>query len=110
MFPSGDFHKCVYVVMAVSLSYGFAYIIVVTFQCLPVSYSWTRWDGEHSGTCINVNTATWAASAINIFIDLTIIILPMPMLIRMNLSLRKKVQVVAMFSVGLLCVIPPYEQ
>lgn len=96
--------------MTVSLCYGFVYIIVATFQCLPVSYAWTRWDGEHSGMCIDVNAATWAASAINISIDLTIIIIPMPMLVRLNLSRRKKVQVVAMFSVGLLCVIPPYQQ
>lgn len=110
VFPGESFRKWVYAVMVVSLCYGFAYIIVVAFQCLPVSYSWTRWDGEHNGTCIDINTATWPASVFNISIDLVIIILPIPRLIKLNLSRRKKIQVIAMFCVGLLYAISPFHQ
>jgi hypothetical protein len=28
------------------------------FPCRPVSYFWTRWDGEHLGSCIDLKAET----------------------------------------------------
>jgi len=67
-----------------------------------MSYFWTKWEGFNTGTCNNINVQTYIAGAINIAQDFTILILPMPEVFKLQVSLRKKLQLVFMFSVGLL--------
>lgn len=70
------------------------------FVCHPVSYFWQGWDGEHKGGCIDANSFIYAGSGINISIDISIILLPLPELFKLQLSQKKKVAIMAMFSVG----------
>jgi hypothetical protein len=68
----------------------------------PVNYTWQSWDGEHKGKCINFSIFAWAHAGINIALDVAIIGIPIPELLRLSMSLKKKVQVIMMFSVGAL--------
>ena len=70
------------------------------FQCTPVPFSWDGWTGESKGKCINVNLFSWIRGGVEIGIDLAIISLPLPILYRLQMDWRKKIQVMLMFCVG----------
>lgn len=44
----------------------------------------------------------WAQTYLVIFADLTVVILPLPTIWKLNLALEKRISIMAMFSVGLL--------
>lgn len=44
----------------------------------------------------------WMAAALNLVLDLSVLILPLPELVALSLSLRKKIQILSMFCVGFL--------
>lgn len=71
-------------------------------QCRPLSYFWNAWDQEHSGSCFNINAMAYAHSAINIALDIWMLILPATQVWKLNMSLKNKLAVSAMFSIGIL--------
>lgn len=102
IFPHKDFRKVVIVLLAVCIAYILAFCITTIFNCLPVTYIWEGWDGEHQGTCINFHVFAWIHAAVNIVLDLVIIALPIPELIKLSLSMKKKTYLIMMFTVGVL--------
>jgi len=88
--------------MGFCVAYLFAILPATIWQCTPVSYMWTSWSGETEGHCIDVFLLTWVATSANIILDLAVILLPVPQLLKLTLSKKKKIQIVAMFCVGLL--------
>lgn len=81
-------------------AFGIANTFTLVFQCTPVPYFWTSWTGDQVGHCININLFSWIRAAIEIAIDVVIIVIPLPMLLKLHMNWRKKLQVMAMFSVG----------
>ncbi|KAL5592409.1 hypothetical protein FOBRF1_013435 [Fusarium oxysporum] len=80
--------------------YGIIFTLLAVFQCTPISYSWTKWDGEHEGTCLNLNAIFWANAAISIVLDLWMLAIPLWCLRSLTLHWKKKIGVAAMFIVG----------
>ncbi|KAK4227147.1 putative CFEM domain-containing protein [Podospora fimiseda] len=83
----------------------FPFMIGLMLQCRPLQYFWTRWDGEHSGTCSHSSTYALTFGIIDVVEDFLIIILPCPFIIRLQLSWQKKWPVAIMFSVGLITLV-----
>jgi hypothetical protein len=102
IFPDRHFKISTYMLIGVIGAILLAFLPAIIFQCKPVSYAWTGQPGQPGGQCINYFLATWIGAAINFVLDLTVILFPIPHLLKLTLSQRKKMQVVAMFSVGLL--------
>ncbi|KAK4496930.1 hypothetical protein PRZ48_011379 [Zasmidium cellare] len=75
--------------------------IVVTFQCTPIDYFWNRWDGAHKGHCINTNAMIYAGAGLNISYDLSVYLLPIPRLFKMQMSTRKKWGIAVIFLCSL---------
>lgn len=88
----------VYITMAVCLAYGIAFVGVSVFQCWPISGAWTNWDGTFKGHCNSINLQGWTSAAINIVLDLVVIILPLPELWKMQMSTQKKLSIISMVS------------
>ncbi|BCS21922.1 CFEM domain-containing protein [Aspergillus puulaauensis] len=101
LFPDQAFRLATKLVLAFTTAWGIAMLITKALSCRPLSYFWTRWDGEHEGVCIDHEQLIWAHASINILLDLVIISLPMPTLLSMNLSWRKKLAICVMFAVGI---------
>jgi hypothetical protein len=89
------------VLIAVITCYMIAFTVVTVIQCTPISYAWTKWDGEHVGKCMHVSAQVWCAAAVNIVLDLIIVVMPMPLLWQMNMNIQKKLLVMLMFGVGI---------
>lgn len=77
-------------------------MIAIVLACQPITYSWTQWDGEHSGTCKNVNAIAFSNGAISIALDCIIVALPASIVWKLQLGLKKKIGVILMLGVGAL--------
>jgi hypothetical protein len=102
IFPDKNFRRVVWGVIAFNLTSMIAFVFSSIFLCSPVSFAWTQWDGEHHGTCNNNNSLSYANASISILLDFVALSLPLPQIWRLQLSLRKKIGVLLMFSVGAL--------
>lgn len=105
VFPAKSFRMLTYSVMGLSAAYTVAFFIVTTWQCLPISLAWTQWDGFHEGTCNDIHLQGWIAAAINIALDVVVMILPLRHLAVLNMSLKKRLMVMSMFSVGIFVIV-----
>ncbi|KAK8190391.1 uncharacterized protein BKA78DRAFT_252685 [Phyllosticta capitalensis] len=105
VFPAKDFRMIIYVVMGVCVVYCIVFGIVTAMQCTPISYAWTQWDGLHEGKCNDIHIQGYVAAAVNIVLDAIVMILPLKHLAGLNMGLKKKLMVMAMFSVGIFIVL-----
>ncbi|ENI07151.1 hypothetical protein COCC4DRAFT_70612 [Bipolaris maydis ATCC 48331] len=105
IFPSSSFRWRANIVMALCVAYGVVFTVITTFKCTPIDYTWTSWDGQHKGTCIDFHVFAASAAAVNITIEIMVLALPIPELLKLAMSLRSKLYIIAMFSVGVFTLI-----
>ncbi|KAK8223251.1 hypothetical protein HDK64DRAFT_275669 [Phyllosticta capitalensis] len=67
--------------------------------CNPVAYTWDK--SISGGTCKNQSPIVYTNAAVNIFTDFATIILPMPVLNKLNLGRRQKWLLMGIFAVGI---------
>ncbi|KAI7348839.1 hypothetical protein KC320_g6410 [Hortaea werneckii] len=104
IFPSTVstwFRVTIWIVIGLCSAYCLAMWFSILFECDPIGYNWTRWDGEHEGSCINARALIYSSSTINIVLDLMVFFLPFPKLIKLEVSGRKKVGICLTFVLGL---------
>ncbi|TLD23014.1 hypothetical protein PspLS_07064 [Pyricularia sp. CBS 133598] len=102
IFPSRGVRRILWATIIFNGAYGVVFVLVGIFQCNPISYFWTEWDGEHQGKCINVNAMAWSNAAISIALDLWMLAVPLWQLRTLRMHWKKKIGVAAMFVVGTL--------
>ncbi|CAM1503619.1 Fc.00g012100.m01.CDS01 [Cosmosporella sp. VM-42] len=100
IFPATPIRRLLWGTVVFNCVFGAVFCVVAAFQCRPVSYFWTKWDGEHEGSCVNVNAVGWSNAAISIALDVWMLAIPMSQLKDLNLDWRKKIGVGMMFCVG----------
>ncbi|KAL5596714.1 hypothetical protein BROUX41_006594 [Berkeleyomyces rouxiae] len=100
IFPGPAVRRLLWATVAVVSSFGLAFVIAAIFQCNPISYFWTRWSGETSGSCVSINHLAWANAAGSIFLDLCMLAIPLSQLRHLNLHWKKKLGVGLMFCTG----------
>ena len=66
--------------------------------CQPVKFNWDR---TVSGSCGNLGTAEMAAAAINMVLDVLIVLLPLPVVWKLQMPTQKKLAVTVTFALGL---------
>lgn len=106
LFLDEKFRRIVWATQVFNFALLVSFIIVSTLQCRPISFYWTGWDGEHHGSCTNLNAAAWAHAAIHIALDIWMLSLPVPQIWRLNMSLERKAAILAMFGLGILYASP----
>ena len=104
IFPQETFRKIVHVVIAVNILYSTAFIIVSILQCIPIHAAWERWDGTIQAVCVDINGMGWASGVIQIFLDVTVLVLPLPLLANLMMSWQRKAHLLVVFCLGILCV------
>jgi hypothetical protein len=91
-------------VTILSTVFSIAYVLVMTFQCHPIPYFWTRFLGG-AGTCISATVIadmTYTHGAITTFSDWTLGILPIFLVWNLNMNPRTKVSVALILGLGAL--------
>ncbi|KAF7558016.1 hypothetical protein G7Z17_g316 [Cylindrodendrum hubeiense] len=100
IFPGAGFRIACFIFIGLNVAYFIAFELVSIFQCTPIEGAWRAWDKEFPAECRNINMQGWMAAIINIVLDLGTLILPLRELWRLNMSWRKKIQIILMFCVG----------
>lgn len=72
---------------------------VFIFQCSPRE---KIWNPRVSGKCLNTNLVFLISGAWNILSDVSILVLPIHSIFKLHLPLRRKIEVSAIFAIGLL--------
>lgn len=90
----------------------FSFVLIITccigfdlaiwFGCTPIDYFWKAWEGRGGGSCISTHDIFWAGAFVTIAIDLWVMLVPIPFILRLNLSLLKKTLTAIMFTFGIL--------
>jgi hypothetical protein len=100
VFPAKEVQRLLWGTIIFTTMWGIAFVVVAIFQCRPISYFWTKWDGLHEGSCLDINAITASNAAISIALDLWILGIPLWQLWGLKLHWKKKVGVALMFCVG----------
>ncbi|KAF7536446.1 hypothetical protein G7054_g4583 [Neopestalotiopsis clavispora] len=78
-----------------------ANVFVVVFQCWPISYNWeviTAANGHHQ--CLDVNILAIYTAVMGIAQDFTIMVIPLPIIVQLNMPWKKRLMTLCMFSLG----------
>ncbi|KNG86951.1 hypothetical protein ANOM_004212 [Aspergillus nomiae NRRL 13137] len=89
----------IYAVGFVIAGYSIALPLALIFGCSPIQKSW---DITIAGSCINTSGVYLATAITNTISDVTLILLPIPIVWGLRLSIIQKVGVLCMFGVGFL--------
>ncbi|KAL3488272.1 hypothetical protein BJX62DRAFT_180806 [Aspergillus germanicus] len=76
------------------------FILFSIFQCLPIHAYWDL-EPQYSYHCLNDGAIVFSASVINIFTDVLVTILPMPLIWNLKLPTRQRVAVISIFALGI---------
>ncbi|KAK1839919.1 CFEM domain-containing protein [Colletotrichum chrysophilum] len=77
------------------------FVLVSIFQCQPIQHYWNGWDGEHAGKCLSLQDIVLTHVAINVGLDVWMLILPLTQIYKLKMPLRRKISVMTMFSIGI---------
>lgn len=95
------FQRIVWATQLFNLILMVTFTISDCFECRPLNFFWQKWDGEHTGTCVDIKAYAYTHSGINIVLDIWMIILPAAQIWKLTMSLRKKLETMAMFAFGM---------
>jgi len=69
--------------------------------CSPISYYWNQYFvADAKGSCINVNLFFLIAGIINMLIDVSILSIPIPKILKLQMSRRRKITVMGIMLLG----------
>jgi hypothetical protein len=102
IFPGTQIRRLLWATITFDICFAVVFVLIAIFQCRPINYYWNNWDGEHQGTCLNVNALGWSNAAISILLDAWMLAIPMSQVFSLHLHWKKKIGVAMMFVVGTL--------
>lgn len=96
-FVSRRFTIALWVVGIFVICYCVMQSFASIFQCLPVDSNW-KIGVKHY--CVNTDVGATIIAAINALTDVVILILPMPLLYKLQNPLKQKIQIMGIFFLG----------
>ena len=113
IFPNKRFRLAAYAVIAYISVYTVLAVFLLSFQCVPAHYIWEAWRakaGPGNFHCLDVNLMATVLDGEGVCRgvigqDLVILLLPLPLLLKLNTSWRNRFNIITMFSLGIFVVI-----
>ncbi|KAJ5627006.1 hypothetical protein N7528_004433 [Penicillium herquei] len=93
--------RMVWIVGCMVAGYFVAFLPMFLTQCHPISYQWHPVPG---GSCRSLSIQEIASITLNIVLDTTIALLPLPIIWNLRMSIWNKVTIGVMFGMGLIVV------
>ncbi|MCJ1235614.1 hypothetical protein MMC14_003585 [Varicellaria rhodocarpa] len=99
IFGSGvnSFKTVIYIVGSITAGAFISSFFATLFECTPISHFWNFMG---PGTCVNRLALFIATAVINTVLDFTILILPIPSILKLQLSFTRKIQLLFTFLLG----------
>ncbi|KAL2010670.1 hypothetical protein VTN00DRAFT_6477 [Thermoascus crustaceus] len=88
----------IYFLLGVMLAYYIPAVIVKIRICAPIARFWM--GDEVGGSCLNERAIILADAVISMISDLTILILPLPLTMSLQMSTKKKLRVMGVLGAG----------
>lgn len=95
------FRHQVYAVIAILTMYWVSVVLADIFNCIPFKYSWIDTTSP-APYCFNFNLFWFSSGIIETVLDLVIISLPVSMVAKLHLSMRKRIGLGGVFLLGAL--------
>ncbi|KAJ5980618.1 hypothetical protein N7481_007916 [Penicillium waksmanii] len=102
IFPARSFRLACYVVMAIVATYSSWAIVSGYVNCVPVAKFWNH---DLPGHCLNFEAVWFFNASMNILTDVILLVLPMPLLVKLQLPRTQKIALMGVFAIGILVVI-----
>lgn len=100
---NGVFRYTIYVVAAVVVSFGIGVFLAQILICRPFAKNWNR---SLPGVCGSSPATILSEAVINMLIDIAIMVLPMPLVWRLQMTRRRKIVFTVLVGLGsIICVI-----
>ena len=99
---SGVIYWTCHILIWGNLAFYVAAAFAVIFECHPVDEVWNPATFDFSNKCINRNAVVVATSALNVFSDLLILLLPVWATLHLQMKAKRKISIVAVFTTGIL--------
>ena len=97
----GVFDVIIRVLIVIICLFYIAITIVKIWQCIPRARAW---DKSVEGTCVDFSRLLNASGLFNTITDVLILLVPVKSVWNLNMKRKQKVKIVAIFTVGLMCV------
>ncbi|EFQ36274.1 CFEM domain-containing protein [Colletotrichum graminicola M1.001] len=106
LFPHERFCRLCYALLTIIAISTILFTVLSMVQCVPISYNWEGWKGDFGlAKCLNLNLLSWSTSAIGIAFDTTILVIPLPLVVKIRSTPRRKFYIISMFSLGIMNII-----
>ncbi|KAF2762254.1 hypothetical protein EJ05DRAFT_202458 [Pseudovirgaria hyperparasitica] len=102
LFPSPKNRLFCHIFLVFTISWCIAAITVNIFQCIPVNGMWELLPSLSTRKCINVKVALVISASFNSLSDLCIYLWPTRMIWRIQIPLRQRLGLIAVFCTGIL--------
>ena len=97
LFPQRWFKAAVFSVIVFQVAWAITVIVIAFAQCTPMG---KQWHPRIPGHCINQVAYNGYISLPNIFSDAVVIVLPMPIIWKLQLSMSQKLALTSIFLIG----------
>ncbi|KAK2589500.1 hypothetical protein QQS21_012821 [Conoideocrella luteorostrata] len=101
IFPQRWIKICSYGIILLSASWALYTILLGLLICRPIAALWE----PKSGTCGDENAGYSSVSAVELVIDVFIILLPLPVVWRLNMTTVSKIATTSLFCLGLITIV-----
>lgn len=96
-----SFRIAAYTLMAITASYGIAFTIATLASCQPFEANWDKLSYPDY-KCINTSVFYVAQGAIGAALDISILLMPIPIVWAMNARTQRKIGLTVLFTIGIL--------
>lgn len=97
--PNPRYKALIFVVMVGAILGHVAGTFILFFQCSPVRKSWRPLT---PGKCLPNDATFYGLAAVSILFDVIIFVLPIPLLLKLSINIKKKIALICIFALGLL--------
>ncbi len=97
LFPTEGFKKVVWIVFVYQMAWMITFLVLFIFKCVPVE---RFWDRSIPGRCINLSVMYFMNGLTNLFSDVVILAMPLPIIWKLNTRLAHKFLLSAIFALG----------
>ncbi|KAJ5190348.1 uncharacterized protein N7498_009333 [Penicillium cinerascens] len=103
LFPNKGLRLAVFLCMGFVTLSVVILIPLVIWQCNPIAASWEL-DARHHAKCLSLSGVAYANAAVNIATEITILIIPLPVIRKLQINRAKAISLYVLFGAGLLVI------
>jgi predicted membrane channel-forming protein YqfA (hemolysin III family) len=98
IFPDDFFRLLTKIAIVFTALCGVGFSLAMILQCLPIAAVWD--PSIKDAKCVNSTRFIISGTAISLLQDIIVIVLPIPQLMALHLTLRKRVALISLFALG----------